>query len=184
MGEYFTSFDEAWRAFLERSEPLERFYDEFAGGSFDGDVWVIQPSLEVKRAALRVQGELEAFDFLELVPHHFLHVAVPDAGVREFDRPLELEFVRVNCFHTAVVAEVRAPALRALDPRATFLPHMSLAYVRRPASPDELRRALEPLRDTSFGVQRVGELLRVHVELSREQGLQPWTIVDRVHARA
>jgi hypothetical protein len=148
---------------------------------------VIQPSLEVKRAALRVQGELEQLDFLELVPHHFLHVSVPDAAVPELGTTglIELECARVNCFHTAVVAEVDAPALRALDPRPTFLPHMSLAYVSRAAAPDELRRALEPLRETTFGRQRVEEVLRVHVELSRESGLRPWTIVDRVHgARA
>jgi 2'-5' RNA ligase len=143
---------------------------------------VIEPSLEVKRTALRVQGELEPFDFLELVPHHFLHVSVPPAAVREFDEPIDLEYSRVTCFHTAVVAEVDAPALRALDPTPTFLPHMTLAVVRRPEPPDELRRVLEPLRDTSFGRQRVHEILRIHVELSRERGLQPWTVVDRLRA--
>jgi hypothetical protein len=182
LGEYFTSFDDAWRAFLERSEPLESFYDEFAGGAFDGEVWVIEPSPEIKRAALRVQGELEPFDLLELVPHHFLHVSVPHAAVRAFDEPIDLEYSRVNCFHTAVVAEVDAPALRALDPAPTFLPHMTLAVVRRPEAPDELRRVLEPLRDTSFGRQRVDEVRRIHVELSGERGLQPWTVVDRVRA--
>ena len=182
MGEYFESFDDAWRAFLARSEPLESFYDEFAGGGFDGEVWVIAPPPEVKRAALGVQGELEPFDFLELVPHHFLHVSVSPAGVREFDEPLDLEYSRVNCFHTAVVAEVGAPALHALDRAPTFLPHMTLAVVRRPEAPDELRRALEPLRDTPFGRQRADEVLRIHVELSRERGLHPWTIVDRVRA--
>jgi hypothetical protein len=145
---------------------------------------VIQPSLEVKRAALRVQGELEQLDFLELVPHHFLHVAVPDAALATLGATgvIELEYARVNCFHTAVVAEVDAPALRALDPRPTFLPHMSLAYVTRPAAPGELPGVLEPLRETKFGRQRVEEVLRVHVELSRESGLQPWTIVDRVQS--
>ena len=59
---------------------------------------------------------------------------------------------------------------------------MTLAVVRRPEAPDELRRVLEPLRDTSFGRQRVDEMLRIHVELSRERGLQPWTVVDRVRA--
>jgi hypothetical protein len=143
---------------------------------------VIEPPPEVKRVALRVQGELEPFDFLELVPHHFLHVSVPPAAVREFDEPIDLEYSRVNCFHTAVVAEVDAPALRALDPTPTFLPHMTLAVVRRPEAPDELRRVLEPLRETSFGRQRVDDILRIHVELSREGGLQPWTVVDRVRA--
>ena len=141
---------------------------------------MIQPPSEVKRAALRVQGELERFDFLELVPHHFLHVSVPAAAVRKFNAPIDLEYARVNCFHTAVVVEVEAPALRALDPTPTFLPHMTLAVVRRPAPSDELRRVLEPLREGVFGVQCVDEILRVHVEFSRERGLQPWTIVDRI----
>jgi hypothetical protein len=143
---------------------------------------VIEPSPEVKRAALRVQGELEPFDFLELVPHDFLHVSVPHAAVLEFEEPIDLEYARVNCFHTAVVAEVDAPALRALAPVPTFLPHMTLAVVRRPAAPDELRNVLEPLRDAPFGRQRVDQVLRIHVELSRELGLQPWTVVDRVRA--
>jgi len=143
---------------------------------------VIEPSPEVKRAALRVQGELERFDFLELVPHHFLHVAVLDAAARGFAAPIDLDYARINCFHTAVVAQVEAPALSALDPSPTFLPHMTLAVVRRPEAPDELRPVLEPLRETSFGRQRVDEVLRIHVELSRERGLQPWTIVDRVRA--
>jgi hypothetical protein len=182
VGEYFTSFEDAWRAFLERTEPLESFYDEFTGGAFEGEVWVIEPSPEVKRAALRVQGALEGIDFLELVPHHFLHVSVPHAAVQAFDEPIDLEYARVNCFHTAVVAQVEAPALRALDPSPTFLPHMTLAVVRRPEAPDELRRTLEPLRETSFARQRVDEVLRIHVELSRERGLQPWTVVDRVRA--
>jgi hypothetical protein len=143
---------------------------------------VIEPRAELKRAALRVQGELEPLDFLELVPHHFLHVSVPHAAARAFDEPIDLEYARINCFHTAVVVEVEAPALRALDPQPEFLPHMTLAVVRRPEAPHELRRILEPLRDTSFGQQRVDEVLRIHVELSRERGLQPWTVVDRVRA--
>ena len=79
-----------------------------------------------------------------------------------------------------MVAEVRAPALHALDPSPTFLPHMSLAYVTRPEAPDVLRRVLEPLRETSFGRQHVDEVLRVHVQLSRERGLEPWTARERV----
>ena len=185
MGEYFQSFADAWAAFLTRTEPLESFYDEFTGGAFDGEVWVIAPTPEVKRAALRVQGELERFDFLELVPHHFLHVSVPHAAVHEFKEPIDLEYRLVNCFHTAIVAEIDAPALRALDPAPTFLPHMTLAVVRRPEAPDELRRVLMPLRDTVFGRQRVDEVMRIHVDLSRERGLQPWTVVDRLQvARA
>jgi len=132
-----------------------------------------------------VQGELERLNFLELVPHHFLHVSVPPAVVRELDEPIDVEYVRINSFCTAVIVEVDSPALRALDPTPTFLPHMSLAYVTRPAPPEELRRVLESVRETSFGRQRVDGLLRIHVELSRERGLQPWTVVDRLQlARA
>jgi hypothetical protein len=180
VGQYFTSFDDAWRAFLAREEPLESFYDEFEGGAFDGEVWVVQPAPEVKRAALRVQGELERFDFLELVPHDFLHVSVTDTAASEFNSPIDLGYSRINCFHTAVVAEVDAPELRALEPDPLFLPHMSLAYVRRPAPPDDLRGVVEALRETALGRQRVEEVLRVHVSLSRERGLEPWTVVDRV----
>jgi hypothetical protein len=182
VGEYFESFADAWSAFLTRVEPLEVFYDEFRGGSFNGEVWVIEPSVEVKRAALRVQGELERFDFLSLVPHHFLHVSVPPVAVDGLGTtgPIDLAYARVGCFHTAVVAEVDAPALRALDDDSTFLPHLTLAVVTRAASPDELRATLVPLRETPLGGQRVDEVLRVHVELSFDRGLEPWRIVDRV----
>jgi hypothetical protein len=114
------------------------------------------------------------------VPHHFLHVSVRQSLVRAFDTPVDLAYGRVNCFPTAVVAEVQAPKLHVFDPDPQFLPHMSLAYVKRPAPPDELRRVLEPLRDTPLGMQDVEELLRVHVKLSREGGLEPWSVVDRV----
>ena len=180
MGRYFESFDEAWAHFLAREEPLESFYDEFTGGSFAGEVWLIAPTPEVKRAALGVQSALERFDFLDVVPHHFLHVSVSEAVVERLEAPIDLEYANVTCFHTAVVAEVHAPALRALDPGPTFLPHMTLAVVKRPAPPDELRESLVPLRDTALGTQRVEEVLRVHVELSAEIGLEPWIVRERV----
>src|SRR5262249_22092069 len=121
VGTYFESFADAWAAFLARAEPLEGFYEEFRGAAFDGEVWVIAPTPEVKRAALRVQGELERFDFLELVPHHFLHVSVAPVLVENLGTTgaIDLTYARVNCFHTAVVAEVEAPALHALDPNPT-----------------------------------------------------------------
>ena len=131
VGEFFESFDEAWAYFLARDEPLESFYDEFTGGSFAGEVWLIAPTPEVKRAALRVQSALERFDFLDVVPHHFLHVSVSDTVVERLETPVDLEYANVTCFHTAVVAEVHAPALQALDPGPTFLPHLTLAVVKR-----------------------------------------------------
>jgi hypothetical protein len=183
VGRYFESFEEAWANFLAREEPLESFYDEFTGGAFEGDVYLIEPAPEVKRAALRVQAALEPFDFLTVVPHHFLHVAITEDAVARLggrEKPLELDYPRVSCFHTAVVAEVWVRALRPLDPTPTFLPHLTLAVVTRPAPPDELRTALIPLRDTELGTQRVNEVLRVHVQVSPERGLEPWNVLERI----
>ncbi len=36
--------------------------------------WIVEPSPEVKAAAAGVQESLRRFDWLELVPEHFLHV--------------------------------------------------------------------------------------------------------------
>jgi hypothetical protein len=179
-GRLFESFDEAWADFLAREEPLESFYDEFTGGSFAGEVWLVAPPPEVKRAALLVQSELEQFDFLDVVPHHFLHVALSDAVVERLETPVDLEYANVTCFHTAVVAEVHAPELRALDPAATFLPHLTLAVVKRPVPPHELRESLVPMRGSALGTQRLEEVLRVHVELSAETGLEPWSVRERI----
>jgi 2'-5' RNA ligase len=182
LGEYFDSFEEAWSFFLERAEPLEDFFEEFTGGAFVGEAWLIVPSPEIKRAALAVQSELEALDWLTLVPHHFLHVSLTMDAASAFDEPVELEYARVGCFHTAVVVEVDSPQLHALDPHPKFLPHMTVAVVTGTSRVDELREILAAHRDDAFGTQRVDEIVRVWVELSREHVFEPWTVLERVHA--
>jgi hypothetical protein len=178
----FTSFEDAWEAFLRRHEPLESFWGELAddAGAFV-DAWLIVPPPELKRVAMRVQGELEDVRGLRIVPHHFLHVSLPH--VHQLEEPFEISVVRVNCFPAAVVAEVASATLGAVDTPETFLPHLSLAYVERPVEPGPVRAIVEPLRDTSFGSFVVDEVVRVRVPAAKATILEPWTVVERLSLR-
>ena len=176
MGERFTSFDDAWRQFLERQEPLEDFFvSELGGGEAHVDLWLVIPPAAVKLAALKLQAELERFDWLTLVPHDYLHVSLA-APVG----PAELTYARVNCFHSAVVVEVASDELHEYDRSPTFLPHLTLAVTSRAAPADELRAVLGPLRETFLGRQRVEESIRVSFPFSRERLFEPWTVHERV----
>ena len=184
MGEWFTSFDDAWSSFLARSEPLESFFDEFPEDtSFVAEAWLVVPPPEVKREAVRLQSKLEDVPGLAVVPHHFLHVSISDNGPELDDLselgPFELRLGRVNCFPTAVVAEVESTELDRVAAPATFLPHLSLAYVVEPTAVDPVREAVLPLREVSLGSFVVDELVRVQVPASRTTILQPWTVVER-----
>jgi 2'-5' RNA ligase len=182
VGEWFTSFDDAWEAFLRRDEPLESFWDGFADDPDTViDAWLIVPPADVKRAALRVQGELEEVRGLRIVPHDFLHVALPHGA--EFDGPFEVSVAGVNCFHCAAVAEVASPALDRLDAPETFLPHLSLAYVEAPIDPAPVRDVLAPIRATELGSFVVEEIVRVRVPAAKATILDPWTVVERMRLR-
>ena len=184
MGDWFTSFDDAWSAFVRRDVPLESFWDGFADDP-DAflDAWLLVPPPELKRAALRVQGVLEEVAGLRIVPHHFLHVSLPhDDEVLELE-PFEVVFARLNCFHCAVVAEVQSGALDGLDAPETFLPHLSLAYVEKPIEPGPVRELLAPIRATELGAFLVDEIVRVRVPAAKSTILSPWTVVDRISLR-
>ena len=174
--------DAAWAHYLPRDEPLESFYDEFPDDADAvADLWLIVPPPEAKRDILRVQAELELPD-LVVVPHYFHHVALPlrpDDRIFDLD-PFELRLARVNCFHTAVVAEVDSEALRA---DGTFLPHLSLAYVERPTDPAPVRDAVVPLPETEVATFTVEELVRARVPVGRTTVLEPWTVVERLALR-
>jgi 2'-5' RNA ligase len=178
VGRLFESFEETWTYFLGRREPLEDFFAGFPAEEFEGEAWVIEPPAEVKQAAVELQLSLERFDWLELVPSHFLHVTLPKAP-SEPVRP-RLEYRHVTCFHDAVAVEVDAPALKHLFPRKTFLPHLTLAITTGPADPDELREVLRPLREAYVGEQEVTEALHVSFPFSRERLFEPWTVRERV----
>ncbi len=182
MPRLFESFDEAWAYFLGRDEPLEDFFAGFPAEEFEGEAWVIEPPADVKAAAAELQRPLAQFDWLKVVPSHFLHVTLPGApGV--VPAP-ELEYRRVTCFHDAVAVEVDAPALKRVYPRKTFLPHLTLAITTRPAESDELRKVVRPLREAYLGGQKVTEVLRVSFPFSRERLFEPWTVRERVALRA
>ena len=189
MGEWFTSFDDAWSSFLAREEPLELFFDEFPDDpSFVAEGWLVVPPPEVKREILRVQGALEDVRGLRIVPHHFLHLWLRGEDGADVDAlaehgPFDVALERIGCFHTAVVAEARADALDAVDAPDTFLPHVSLAYVELPIGPDDLRPVLLPLRERSLGSWTVDEVLRVRLPAGRTTILEPWTVVERLRLR-
>ena len=186
MGEWFTSFDDAWTHFLARREPLESFFaqfeDEPANATAEG--WLIVPPPEVKREALRVQGVLEDVPGLELVPHHFLHVWIrgtshgPDPNELAQLAPFELDYRRLTCFHNAVVVEAASEAFDRVSAPPTFLPHMTVAVVRGTPDPEPVRDAVVPLRDVVVGNDVVRQLVRVRFPASATTVLQPWTVCD------
>jgi hypothetical protein len=182
VGELFTSFDDAWSAFVARDEPLESFWNEFPDDPAAVlDVWLAVPPPVVKREALRIQGELDEIAGLRIVPHHFLHLSLPEEHVDALAEhgPFIVECTRLNCFPAAVVAEADSPALTD-DAPTTFLPHVSLAYVELPIHPQPVGDALVPLRDAALGSFEVDELLRVRVPAAKSTVLQPWTVLERL----
>jgi hypothetical protein len=189
VGEQFTSFDDAWSSFLARTEPLESFFEEFPDDpAVVAEAWLIVPPPQVKREALRVEGALEGVPGLGIVPHHFLHVSLrgshgPDLGQLLKLGPFQLRIAKLNCLHTAVVAEAESEELDRIDAPETFLPHLSLAYVESSIPVDPVREALLPLREASLGTFVVDELVRVRVPAGKTTVLQPWTVVERASLR-
>jgi hypothetical protein len=171
-----------------------------------------------------VQDAQRAFaelDWVTPVPDHFLHtwiggvafaarrptrdeiaVAVERArrawvGVESF----EVSYRRINCFHSAVVAEVEGEGPRALAAALvesgywhelplegalkgvqlkTFLSHLTIGVVNRPNEPTQLREALVPVRGADLGAQRIDEATLCVIPASRTTILDPWEIVGSV----
>jgi 2'-5' RNA ligase len=193
LGAFFRSYDEAWESFLAREEPLEWLFGDFPEDeSFVADVWLIEPSPNIKKAAARLQRHLDRFPWLAPVPEHFLHVSLGEAAVLEqaLNRwagsgSFEIRYERVNCFHSAVVVEAHSPRLHdlvegtTLDPR-TFLPHLTIAVTREEHEPDDLRSVLIPLRDLELGRATATEATRARVPAARSTVLCPWEVVEKV----
>jgi 2'-5' RNA ligase len=153
--------------------------------------WIVEPSWEVKVAAARVQDSLRRFDWIELVPEHFLHVwlGVPerlaDAPQRWSElAPFEIGYPRANCFHNAVVVEVTQPMRRLVagtqNDLPEFLPHMTVAVTRVEHAAGKLRDTLIELRETDFGAHAVGETKLVRFPAAQSTLFQPWTVVETV----
>jgi 2'-5' RNA ligase len=132
---------------------------------------VIEPPADVKAEVGRIQRAFAHLDWIAPLPQHFLHVTLgPEPP--ELDGPFEIDYRRVNCFHEAAIIEAHAP-LEGLS-------HVSVGYVREPHDAEELRRALVPFREQSFGRATATELLRVRIPIARTTLFQPWTVLTVV----
>ena len=153
--------------------------------------WIVEPSRDVKAAAAGVQESLRRFDWIELVPEHFLHVwlGVPerlgDAPQRWPElAPFEIGYPRSNCFHDAVVVEVTHAVRRLVagtqNDLPEFLPHMTVAVTRVEHPAGELRDTLARLRETKVGSHTVGETKLVRFPAAQSTLFQPWEVVETV----
>ena len=203
MGVFFTSFDDAWRHFLARREPLEDFFAHQPEEEATLAAWLITPPDELKQAAAQLQDDLAHVAGIEWTPQHFLHVWLTPLALDPTDEqvsaltgaareawaevdPFEIQYRRLNCFHDAVVVEVEGDGPRVLleltgDAEPTFLPHMTLGYFRGENDPAQLRDAVVPLRDAGLGLQRVTELQLCLAPFDRHRIVTtPWTVADTV----
>jgi hypothetical protein len=153
--------------------------------------WIVEPTPEVKAAAARIQNALRAFEWLEPVPEHFLHVwlGLPERLGRAPEpwrelAPFEIGYAHPTCFHNAVVVEV-TPTLRRLvagtqNDLPEFLPHLTLAVTRAEHDPAELRDMLKVLHAAYLGAQLVAETKLVRFPASQSTLFQPWEVVQTV----
>jgi hypothetical protein len=153
--------------------------------------WVVEPSREVKAVAAGVQESLRCFDWIELVPEHFLHVwlGAPErlgAGPQRWAdlAPFEISYARVNCFHSAVVVEVTQPLRRLVDGSPNdlpeFLPHMTVGVTRVEHAAGDLRGTLTELRETDFGAEVVSQAKLVRFRAAQSTLFEPWEVVETV----
>jgi hypothetical protein len=124
-------------------------------------------------------------------------------GASDFD----VTYRRINCLHTAVVVEVEGEAPRLLAEKlieddywgnvqiegaqplpevrlGTYLPHLSIGYVKGVNDPGPLREALIPLRESNLGLQRVSEASLCLMPASRTTLLSPWEVVGSIPLEA
>jgi hypothetical protein len=221
MARFFSSFDEAWRSFLEREEELEDFFAQFPEAECFLLGWLLPLDDRLMADVKRVQELLSRFDWITCQPGHFLHTWI--ASVALHSRPptsdavkeiveraqrawagvttFEIAYPRINCFHTAVIAEVEGdgprdlvtrlietdywkglPAEGAMGavPLEAFLPHLTLGPFNRSHGPGPLREALIPVRETALGEQRVSEATLCLMPASRSTILRPWEVVASI----
>ena len=141
--------------------------------------------------AVRLQEQLRGFEWLELVPEHFLHVwlGVPERlGVAPERWPgrdeFEIEYSGPNCFHSAVVLEVTEPVRRLVEGTENdvpeFLPHMTVAVTRTEHEPDELRDILRSIRGSFREKQAVERVKRVSFPIAQSLLFSPWAVLETV----
>jgi hypothetical protein len=156
---------------------------------FEG--WIVEPSPDVKAAAASVQERLRNFEWLQLVPEHFLHVwlVVRDrVGTAPQGwpglTPFEITYGGPNCFHNAVVLEVTAPVRQLVAGTKSdvpqFLPHLTVAVTRVEHEPQALQKIMGDLRGSVRKQQTVGEAKLVRFPSARSTLFQPWQVLETV----
>jgi 2'-5' RNA ligase len=141
-------------------------------------IWLIIPPDHVKAAARTVQDALDELDWIAPLPPHFLHISAgPGAAEWGTVPPFPISYRRANCFHDAVIVEAHAEGPFAPAP---FLPHLSIGYFRRAASPDQLREALVAFRDVELGTGMVDEVVLCDVPNGKTTFFDPWRVVTTV----
>ena len=196
MGRFFSSFEEAWEAFLVREEPLEDFFGSFPEEEAYLTMWLAPPGAAACTEAAGVQRELSGLAGLVLTPRHWLHVSLGAGSESELEAvrerlhgfgSFEAEYGPATCFHEAHVLEVRserfAELARTIDVQkdlAEFLPHLSIAYVegRPPQGPS--REALASLRERPPIRDLVSEVQLCIVPVARGNLFDPWRVVATV----
>jgi len=134
MERLFTSFNAAWRFFLDRREDLDDFFASFPEQDHFVLAWLLQLDAGLVPAVRRTQAAFSHLDWITPQPGHFLHVSLAGvAGARRLPSvdeikaalepaeqawrgagPFEVCYRRFNCFHSAVVIKVEGNGPRAL----------------------------------------------------------------------
>lgn len=134
MRRLFTSFDEAWRFFLNRKEKLADFFAPFPQEETFLLGWLIQLDDALVPAVQQAKDALLQFDWITPQPDHFLHTwlggvaLAPRRPTRdEIGFALEraerawatadgfnVSYGPINCFHSAIVVEVEGDGPRTL----------------------------------------------------------------------
>jgi hypothetical protein len=196
VGRFFSSFEEAWEAFLVREEPLEDFFGSFPDEEAYLTMWLAPPGAAACAEAAVVQRELSGLVGLVLTPRHWLHVSLGPGSESELEAVRErlhgfgsfdAEYGPATCFHEAHVLEVRsarfAELARTIDAQkdlAEFLPHLSIAYVEGRPPPGPSREVLASLRDRSPIRDLVSEVQLCVVPVGRGSLFDPWRVAATV----
>lgn len=194
MGWFFSSFDEAWAAFLERDEPLEDFFAGFPEKEAYLTVWLALPSPAVQAEATAVQQALAEIEGLRPTPAHWLHVSLGPGREDDLDRvrtrlrdfgSFNVEYGPATCFHDALVLEVHSDRMtdlaRTIDPERDlelFLPHVSIAYVSGTPEPGPSREKLIQLRNRPPVGEQISDVQLCVVPVMRSKLLTPWRVVS------
>lgn len=210
-----------WQFFLNRQEDLEDFFASFPEHDSFLLGWLLKLDDALVPKAQELQRAFSHIDWVTPQPDHFLHIGISgvalgprrpaaneiDAAVESAEHAwasmdaFEVNYARVNCFHSAVIVGVDGEGPRSLAadlvnagywsglqiegatsdvPMDAFLAHLTIGTVNRPNDPATLRDALVPMREAELGRQRVTEATLCVIPASRGTILDPWTVVGAV----